>query len=43
MARKKDIQKKKQVFQHEAYIEGSGSVVNENGGIWLDVSSYQEF
>ena len=29
MARKKDIQKKKPVFQHEAYIEGSGSVVNE--------------
>ncbi|MBQ8962022.1 MAG: topoisomerase IV [Ruminococcus sp.] len=29
MARKKETQKKKPVFQHEAYIEGSGSVVNE--------------
>lgn len=29
MPRKKEVPKKKNVFKHEAYIEGSGSVVNE--------------
>ncbi len=29
MARKKDTEKKKPVFKHEAYIEGSGSVVDQ--------------
>ena len=29
MPRKKEVPKKKNAFKHEAYIEGSGSVVNE--------------
>ena len=30
MARKKDSTPKKSAYKHEAYIEGSGSVVNES-------------
>ncbi|MCM1271798.1 MAG: hypothetical protein NC247_14445, partial [Ruminococcus flavefaciens] len=29
MPRKKETPKKKNTFKHEAYIEGSGSIVNE--------------
>ena len=32
MARKKESTPKKSAFKHEAYIEGSGSIVNENIG-----------